>query len=312
MCGITGDGNFDIGTVQSISLCEENTEERANMTRQEIENAASVEIKQSVSKGQLKLQKQKQQIEMVSSGVDEIKSRFKKNHKVREMTVPMDMIKPASTARIKKVHTAEIKQVPMVTMKLVPMAEIKQVPIKKTKLAPTAEIKQVPSVTTKLAPTAEIKQAPTAEIKKAPTAEIKKAPTAEIKKVPMVMKKVTPQAEIKQVLPETLSDRRETVDLTLIPDSYDFKVKTSPKIIEYVSLCENPIVVTEDDCQTLNGHGWLSDPIVDFYLDIIHQNLAPALRKDVFICPSLFMQFMKAGTWPSPPVNIFDKDKKSI
>ena len=223
--------------------------------------------------------------------------------------VAVEEIKQVAVEEIKEAPTAEIKEVSVREIQGLAEKEIQRVAEKEIQLVAVEEIKEAPTGEIKQAATAEIKQAATAEIKQAATAEIKQAATAEIKHLQ------TGTVEINQNMnnepTQAQSEHTETVtDLTRFPDSHNFKVKSSPKLIEYVSFCENPIIVTLDDLKTLEGREWLSDPIVDFYLDIIHQGLKPSLRKDVFICPCLFIQMMKTGTWPRPPVNIFDKECK--
>ena len=83
----------------------------------------------------------------------------------------------------------------------------------------------------------------------------------------------------------------------------------SVKLLDYRSICENIILVYKSDFLTLMPNVYVSDPIVNFYLDYIHRKLAPSLQKDVYIFPSWFYQVLSTtGTVMKPSVNIFDKE----
>ncbi len=85
----------------------------------------------------------------------------------------------------------------------------------------------------------------------------------------------------------------------------------SSKLLDYMSICENNIVVYRSDFMTLRPNAYVSDPIVNFYLDFLHRKLPPSLQKDVYIFPSWFYQVLSTtGTVMKPPVNIFDKGCK--
>ena len=87
----------------------------------------------------------------------------------------------------------------------------------------------------------------------------------------------------------------------------------SVKLLDYRSICENIILVHKSDFLTLMPNVYVSDPIVNFYLDYVHRKLAPSLQKDVYIFPSWFYQVLSTtGTVMKPPVNIFDKERCKI
>ena len=125
---------------------------------------------------------------------------------------------------------------------------------------------------------------------------------------PMV-KAVTSDSESQQC--ENISADREAVIYVSDDDGEKVPEDTS-KLLDYMSICENIILVYEYDYLTLRPNTYVSDPIVNFYLDYIHRRkLPPALQKDVYIFPSHFYQVLStSGTVLQPPVNVFDKGCK--
>ena len=104
---------------------------------------------------------------------------------------------------------------------------------------------------------------------------------------------------VEDFCPEAISDDDEEV------------AEDSSKLLDYMSICENNIVVYKSDFLTLRPNAYVSDPIVNFYLDYLHRKLPPTLQKDVYIFPSWFYQMLSStGTVMKPPVNIFDKGCK--
>ena len=86
---------------------------------------------------------------------------------------------------------------------------------------------------------------------------------------------------------------------------------TSPTLLNYRSICENIIQIHTSDMLTLRPGVYVSDPIIDMYLDYLHRKVSPALQQDIFIFPTLFYQMLSTtGTRMKPPVNIFDKGCK--
>ena len=88
--------------------------------------------------------------------------------------------------------------------------------------------------------------------------------------------------------------------------------ENSSKLLDYMSICENTILVYRSDFLTLRPNAYVSDPIVNFYLDYLHRRkVSPTLQKDVYIFPSWFYQMLSSTrTVMKPPVNVFDKGCK--
>ena len=100
--------------------------------------------------------------------------------------------------------------------------------------------------------------------------------------------------------------------VTYISDD-DGEVPADPsKLLDFRSICENMIVVYDGDFLTLRPNTYVTDPIVNFYLDYIHRKLPPALQKDVYIFPTMFYQLLSTvgRTVMRPPINVFDKGCK--
>ena len=102
----------------------------------------------------------------------------------------------------------------------------------------------------------------------------------------------------------------ETVDISDNSEEGEEEA-ASPTLLNFRSICENIIQVHTSDMLTLRPGVYVSDPIIDMYLDYLHRKVSPALQQDIFIFPTLFYQMLSTtGTRMKPPVNIFDKGCK--
>ena len=87
--------------------------------------------------------------------------------------------------------------------------------------------------------------------------------------------------------------------------------EATPTLLDYRSICENIIQVHANDMLTLRPGEYLSDPIINMYLDYLHRKVSPALQQDIFIFPTWCYQLLSHfKSRMKPPVNIFDKGCK--
>ena len=87
--------------------------------------------------------------------------------------------------------------------------------------------------------------------------------------------------------------------------------EATPTLLDYRSICENIIQVHASDMLTLRPGEYVSDPIINMYLDYLHRKVSPALQQDIFIFPTWCYQLLSHyKSRMKPPVNIFDKGCK--